>query len=162
MPNNQPTIKQTDFYHYFNIYQISKIGMSLWLGGTVMSIGIILPIEFKMLDQITASIIASQVLNMIAYIGVICLAIALIEVTITYGKYTLKSKRFWYIFILIMILIIDYFAIFPSLYTIRGNISRAIHSVITPPRNVFNFWHSANALLFILISSTGVFYLLEI
>lgn len=152
----------TNINNLFGIYQLSKIAMALWLGGTVMTTGIILPIIFKSLDQITASNIASQILNMIAYIGVVCLLIALIEVILTYGKKTLKSKRFWYITTLILILIIDYFAVFPSLYILHKHLSKAVHVLINPPKNVFNFWHSANAMLFILISCTGIFYLLEI
>ena len=144
-----------------SIHQFSKIAMSFWIGGSCMVALVIFPLLFKVLDQITASHIVGQSLSMIAYIGVVCLFISLIEVIINHKFALLKTKRFWYILSMAFIVIINYFAIFPLLSKLRAQLSSAAHQVIAVQSNSFDFWHSLSSLLFILTCVIGVLYLIE-
>lgn len=144
-----------------SIHQFSKIAMSFWIGGSCMVALVIFPLLFKALDQITASHIVGQVLSIIAYIGVVCLLISLIEVIINHKLALLKTKRFWYIMSMAFIVIINYFAIFPLLAKLRDQLSSAAHQLIAVQNNSFDFWHSFSSLLFILTCVIGVLYLIE-
>ncbi|MCX8514517.1 MAG: DUF4149 domain-containing protein [Burkholderiales bacterium] len=144
-----------------SIHQFSKIAMTFWLGGTWMSGLIFFPILFKTLDQISASEIVGQILNIQAYIGIICLIIALIEVIINHKFSLFATKRFWYILSMFSILIINYFAIFPIISNLKQKLSLFAHQFIALQNNSFDFWHSFSAILFILTCILGMLYLIE-
>lgn len=144
-----------------SIHQLSKIAMTFWLGGSWMTIVVIFPILFKALDQITASSIAGQILNLNAYIGIVCLIMAMFEVIINHKLSILKTKRFWYIISMSFILIINYFAIFPVIYNLRQRLSSVAHQIIAVQSNVFDFWHSLSALIFIATCILGILYLVD-
>lgn len=144
-----------------SIHQFSKIAMTFWLGGTWMAGIVIFPILFKTLDQITASEIVGQILNIQAYIGIICLIIAFIEVMVNHKLSVFTAKRFWYIISMFTILFVDYFAIFPTIYSLREKISSVAHQFISLQNNAFDFWHSFSAVLFIFICILGMLYLIE-
>lgn len=162
-PRNQKKIQNAGNYtrEIVSIHQLSKIAMTFWLGGSWMTMVVIFPILFKTLDQITASNIAGQVLNLNAYIGIICLVIALIEVMINHKLSILKTKRFWYIISMGFILIINYFAIFPAIYSLRQRLSSVAHQIIAVQSNVFDFWHSLSALIFVATCILGILYLVD-
>ncbi len=156
-----PTKKATIKNEIISIHQLSKIAMVLWIGGSWVTGLVVFPILFRTIDQITAANIVGQVLNILAYMGLICLFLALIEVIINHKLKLIKTKRFWYILVMAFILIINYFAIFPIVYRLRQNLSNLAHSVIALQNNVFDFWHSLSAILFLLNCAIGVLYLLE-
>ena len=144
-----------------SIHQFSKIAMTFWLGGTWMAGIVIFPVLFKALDQITASELVSQILNIQSYIGIICLIIAFIEVIVNHRLALLATKRFWYILSMFSILVIEYFAIFPIVYALRQKISSVAHQLVSLQNNAFDFWHSFSAILFILTCFLGMLYLIE-
>jgi len=144
-----------------SIHQFSKIAMTFWIGGSLMSALVLFPILFKTLDPVTASEIVGQLLNLLAYIGIVCLLIALIEVIINHKLALIKTKRFWYIIAMDSILIVNHFAIFPMVYRLGQHISEVAHQILSVQANVFDFWHSLSAVTFILSCILGVFYLIE-
>ncbi len=155
------TRKKTNNREIVSIHQFSKIAMTFWLGGTWMSGIVVFPLLFKTLDQITASSIVSQLLNLQAYIGIICLLIATIEIIINHKLSLYKIRKFWYIICMFVILFINYFAIFPVIYNLKQQITKITNKLITAPSNIFDFWHSLSALLFVCICILGVLYLIE-
>lgn len=144
-----------------SVHQFSKISMTFWLGGTWMTGVVIFPLLFKMLDQVSAAQIVGQTLNLQAYIGLICLIIAFIEVLVNHRLALVMTKRFWYIISMGFILVINYFAVFPIIHNLRERLSSVAHQVIHTTTNVFDFWHSLSAILFILICIIGILYLLD-
>ncbi|TXH60095.1 MAG: DUF4149 domain-containing protein [Bacteroidia bacterium] len=155
-------------YHILNereivsIQQFSKFAMTFWIGGSWMIALVVIPIIFRNLDLITASHMVGQILYILAYIGLVSLIIALIEVINNHKLSLLKTKRFWYILAIASILIINYFAIFPTLGKIRQQLSKVAHQFIVVQNNVFDFWHSLTAISFMLVCILGVLYLIEI
>ena len=160
-PAAKPSKILTHKREIISIHQFSKIAMTFWLGGTWMAGMVIFPILFRTLDQITASEIVGQILNMQAYIGIICLIIALIEVIVNHKLSLFATKRFWYIVSMFSILIINYFAIFPIISNLREKLSVVAHRFIALQNNTFDFWHSFSAILFILTCILGMLYLIE-
>ncbi|HMT02585.1 MAG TPA: DUF4149 domain-containing protein [Burkholderiales bacterium] len=144
-----------------SIHQFSKLAMTFWLGGSWMVALVMFPMLFRTLDQITASDLVGQILNIMAYIGIVCLIIALIEVIINHKLALIQTKRFWYIMSMGFILIINNFAVFPVIYKLRQKLSLVAHQVISVQNNIFDFWHSLSSILFILSCIIGVFYLIE-
>ncbi len=144
-----------------SIHQFSKIAMTFWLGGTWMAGIVIFPVLFKTLDQITASELVSQILNIQSYIGIICLIIAFVEVIVNHRLALLATKRFWCILSMFSILVVEYFAIFPMIYTLREKISSVAQQLVSLQNNAFDFWHSFSAILFILTCFLGMLYLIE-
>ena len=148
-------------YEIVSIHQFSKLAMTFWIGGSWMIAIVILPLLFKTLDQITASDITGQILNILAYIGIVCLLIALVEVIINHKLSLIKTRRFWYIILMGTIVIINYFAIFPIIYRLRQKIAFAAHQILSVQNNMFDFWHSLSAILFLIICGIGLLYLVE-
>ena len=144
-----------------SIHQLSKIAMVFWIGGSLMSAIVIFPLLFRTLDPITASQLVGVILNILAYMGVVCLLIAFVEVVINHKFALLKTKRFWYILMQMAILILNYFAIFPAVSKFRQQLSNVAHQMISVQSNVFDFWHSLSAITFILSCIIGVLYLIE-
>ncbi|MBP9743108.1 MAG: DUF4149 domain-containing protein [Burkholderiales bacterium] len=144
-----------------SIHQFSKLAMTFWLGGTWMAGIVIFPVLFKTLDQITASEVVGQILNIQAYIGIICLIIALVEVVVNHKLSLFTTKRFWYIICMFSILVVNYFAIFSVLANLRSRLSTIAHKFIALQNNIFDFWHSLSAVLFVFICILGVLYLIE-
>ena len=144
-----------------SIHQFSKIAMIFWIGGCLMAITVTFPMLFSTLDMITASNLVRQLLYITAYIGVVCLTVALIEVIINHKLALIATKRFWYIIAMATILIVNNFAIFPAIHKFREQASHLAHQIIALQDNVFDFWHSFSAILFICICVLGILYLIE-
>lgn len=144
-----------------SIHQLSKIAMTFWIGGSCMMGSVVFPLLFKTVDQVTASQLVGQILNILAYIGLVCLLIALVEVIINHKFALLKTKRFWYIILMDLLLILNYFAVVPAIYRVRQQLAQLAHSVIAVQTNVFDFWHSLSSILFIIICTLGILYLIE-
>lgn len=144
-----------------SIHQFSKIAMTFWIGGSLMAATVIFPMLFKILDLVTASQLVGSILNIIAYIGVVCLLIAFIEVVVNHRLKLIKTKRFWYILAMGSTVIVNYFAIFPIIARLRQQISNVAHQIISVQSNVFDFWHSLSAVTFVVGCILGVLYLIE-
>ncbi|MBY0379809.1 MAG: hypothetical protein K2P99_05355, partial [Burkholderiales bacterium] len=105
--------------------------------------------------------LVGSILNIVAYIGMIALFVAVVEVIINHKLALLKTKRFWYILSMSSMLFINYFAIFPVVARFRQQISSLAHQIVAVQTNVFDFWHSLSALTFVIICIIGVLYLIE-
>ena len=144
-----------------SIYQLNKILMTLWLGGTWMSALIIFPVLFKSLDIFTVQNIITQILNIQAYLGVICLIIAFVEILINHKLSIFVTKKFWYIIVMLFILIINYFNIFPIIYKLQTQLASVAHEFVSLQKNPLDFWHSFHAISFIINCIVGVLYLID-
>ena len=153
-----PAITKLEF---ISIPQLSKFAMTFWLGGMWMALVVIFPTLFKTLDQVTASELAIQTLNIQSYIGVICLIIAFIEVMVKHKLSLFVTRRFWYIISMFLILMIDYLATFPAISRLKSTLSSIAHRFIAIQSNAFDFWHSLSAILFVAICIIGILYLIE-
>lgn len=148
-------------HEIISIHQFSKIAMTFWLGGSWMTAAVIFPIIFDALDPVTSGKLFQQILHINAYIGIICLSIALIEALINHKFSLFKSKRIWYIIAMGLILVVNDFAIFPAIYQIRKDVASIAHKVINVQSSAFDFWHSFSAVLFIITCILGVLYLID-
>ncbi len=147
-------------FDLLSIEQFSKLGMIFWVGGTITIGTVIIPLLFKALDQITAATLTGQILNINAYIGIIALIFAFFDTILHYKLTIFTVRKFWYIIAMELILVVNYFAIFPIIASLRVKLADVAHSVIhTTPS--FNFWHSLSAVLFIITSILGVLYIIE-
>lgn len=144
-----------------SIHQFSKISMTFWLGGSWMTAAVIFPIIFDALDPVTSGNLFQQILHINAYIGIVCLSIALIEAIVNHKFSLFKSKRLWYILAMGLILLVNDFAIFPAIYQIRKDVASIAHKVINVQSSAFDFWHSFSAVLFIITCILGVLYLID-
>ena len=156
-----PTAKSNLAHEIISIYQFSKIAMTFWLGGSWMTAAVLFPIISDVLDPVTAGNIFQQVLHINAYIGIVCLSIALIEVIVNHRLSLFKSRRFWYILVMGLILMVNDFAIFPPIYKIRKDVANIAHKLINVQSSAFDFWHSFSAALFIITCILGVLYLID-
>lgn len=144
-----------------SIHQFSKIAMSFWIGGSLMVAIVIFPLLFKVLDVVSASSLVGSILNMLAYIGIVSLFVALIEVVINHKLALVQTKRFWYILAMGFLLIVNYFAIFPMVSKLKQQLSMVAHQIISVQSNMFDFWHSLSAVTFVVICIIGFLYLIE-
>ncbi len=145
----------------FSMHQLSKIVMSFWIGGSLMMAIVVFPLLFQVVDIVVASNLVGTILNILGYIGIVCLAVALIEVITNHKLSLFKTRRFWYIVSMGGILIINYFAIFPSIAKLKQQISSVAHQIIAVQDNLFDFWHSLSAITFIVVCIIGFLYLID-
>lgn len=144
----------------FSLQQLSHVAMTFWIGGTLTIGTIVVPILFKMLDEITASTIAGQIFNINAYTGIVAIFFALIEICFRHKLRAIHLRKFWYAAIMEIILFINYFAIFPIIEKIKVSIADVANHVFRHSTE-FNLWHSASSILFLLSMILGVLYLVE-
>jgi hypothetical protein len=123
-----------------SLYQFSKLAMTFWVGGTLTVGIVIIPLLFKTLDEITAAGLAGQILNINAYIGIVSLVLALLDVCFQARLSLLKSRKFWYIVTMEGLLIVNYFAIFPIIVELRTKLADVANHVIQHTSE-FSFWH---------------------
>ena len=134
--------------------------MPFWVGGT-LTIGIVdIPLLFKTLDQINAATITGQILNINAYIGIVALLLALIELGVHLKLNLLQSRKFWYALVMETVLIVNYFAIFPIIVELRTKLTDVTNRIIQHSSE-FSFWHSISSILFLLTCILGALYMLE-
>jgi hypothetical protein len=143
-----------------SLYQFSKLAMTFWVGGTLTVGIVIIPLLFKTLDEITAAGLAGQILNINAYIGIVSLVLALLDVCFQARLSLLKSRKFWYIVTMESLLIVNYFAIFPIIVELRTKLADVANHVIQHTSE-FSFWHSVSAIMFLIICILGTLYIVE-
>ena len=167
MKNNKPVIsnkilkKNFSEHELISIHQLNKILITLWLGGTWMTAIVIFPLLFKTLDIFTVQNIITQILNIQAYIGIICLLVALLDIISDHKFRLIMLKKFWYLVIMAFILIINYFNIFPIISSLQSHLSTMAHALVSLQNNPLDFWHSFHAISFIINCFVGVLYLID-
>ena len=147
-------------FELLSIAQFAKLAMTFWVGGTLTTGFIVVPLLFKSIDEISAATIAGQLFNINAYIGIISLLLALVNEGIAHRLTLFTLRKFWYIIAMMAILVINYFAIFPIIVRLRTKLLDLANHVIIHSSS-FNFWHSLSAILFLIICALGVLYILE-
>lgn len=154
------TIQVNQKLELISIQQFSSVAMTFWVGGTLTIGLIVIPLLFKVLDEITAATLAGQLLNINAYIGIVALFLALIDNCVQFKFNVINSRRFWYAIIMESILIINYFAIFPIIVNLRTKLTDFTNRVIQHSSE-FSFWHSVSSILFLITCIIGTLYILE-
>lgn len=140
--------------------QFSNVAMTFWVGGTLTTGLVVIPLLFKVLDEITAAGLAGQLLNINAYIGIVALFLAIIDNCVNYKFNVINSRKFWYALVMESILIINYFAIFPIIVNLRTKLTDFTNRIIQHSSE-FSFWHSISSILFLITCIIGVLYILE-
>lgn len=143
-----------------SIQQFSNVAMTFWVGGTLTTGLVVIPLLFKVLDEITAAGLAGQLLNINAYIGIVALFLAIIDNCVNYKFNVINSRKFWYSLVMESILIINYFAIFPIIVNLRTKLTDFTNRIIQHSSE-FSFWHSISSILFLITCIIGVLYILE-
>lgn len=159
MPRKQSK-KSIQSLDILSVHQVTKLAMTFWVGGTLTVGCVIVPLLFKNLDEITAATIAGQVFNIVAYIGMVSLFMALIELVIDYKLQIFNLRKFWYVAFMETILFINYFAISPIIVNLRTKLTDITNRVFQHTTE-FSFWHSVSSLLFLISCVLGVLYILE-
>jgi hypothetical protein len=121
---------------------------------------VIIPLLFKTLDEVNAATITGEILNINAYIGIVALLLALIELGIHLKLNLLQSRKFWYALVMESVLIVNYFAIFPIIVELRTKLTDVTNRIIQHSSE-FSFWHSISSILFLLTCILGALYMLE-
>ena len=101
-------LSNTNKKEIISIHQLSKIAMIYWIGGCLMIATVVFPMMFKVLDVVTAAQLVGSILNIVAYIGMVALFVALVEVIINHKLALLKTTRFWYILSMSSLLFFNY------------------------------------------------------
>lgn len=160
-PKSSLKLKTTLKHDIISLNHLSKVFMTCWIGGLWANALIIFPLLFRTLDQVSASNLIGQILEVFAYLGVVSLMINFSEIIFKYKLRTFKLRQFWYITCMLFALIINYFAIFPGIMRLKNKLSLLGHQVIVKPNSVFDFWHSLSALIFIIICVLGLLYIID-
>lgn len=159
MPRKLSTHKNPRF-ELISIEQFSHLAMTFWVGGTLTIGTIILPLLFKTLDEITAVSLTGQIFNINAYIGIVSLFLALIDILVHHRLTCLKLRRFWYVVVMEIVLIVNYFGIFPIIVRLRATLTDLTTHVIQHD-STFSIWHSVSSILFVITCVLGTLYILE-
>ena len=147
-------------FELLSIRQFSNLAMTFWVGGTLTIGSIIIPLLFRTLDEITAASLTGQILNINAYLGIVALSLAGLDISLRYKFKAPQLRAFWYIIILLAIIIVNYFAIFPIIAKFKTTLNQ-VTNVVIPHHNAFRFWHSISSILFLVSCILGIIYTLD-
>jgi hypothetical protein len=147
-------------FELLTLNQFSKLAMTYWVGGALTIASIIIPLLFKVLDEITAAVIVGQILNLNAYCGMVALLFALLEALVKHKLAIFTLRKFWYLMLMSALIIINYFAVFPLLSKLRTNLADIANHIMRHS-SVFNFWHSISSWILIALCLLGALYIIE-
>lgn len=130
----------------------------LWIGG-MWIIGILVtPILFKMLGNAQAGAVAGKLFHAIGWIGIVAgvyLAIWWIWVD---GLRAFQTARFWLIMGMLACTLINQFAVFPIISSIKPAVSNATEGMFG---GGLSSWHTISSLIYLVQSVFAVFYVLH-
>lgn len=125
----------------------------MWVIGLVVA-----PVLFKMLDSMTAGMVAGKLFTAIAWVGLVCGVILLVDHVWRDGVKGLKEGGFWLIVGMLVCLIINQFAVSPMIVVLKQQMNHAAEGLFG---GGFATWHAISSLIYLVQSLMGLLYIVR-
>jgi len=137
---------------------LRAITRTFWIGG-LWVIGIIVtPVLFKMLDTVTAGMVAGKLFAAIAWVGLVCGVFLLVDNIWRHGVRGMKESAFWLIVGMLLCTVINHFAVTPIISELKLQMNHAAEGLFG---GGFATWHAISSLIYLVQSLMGLAYILR-
>ncbi|QOZ82815.1 MULTISPECIES: DUF4149 domain-containing protein [Chromobacterium] len=134
---------------------LRSIAKTFWIGG-LWVIGIIVaPVLFAMLDRVTAGMVAGKLFASIAWVGLVCGAILLVDHIRRNGAAGVKESGFWLVMGMLACTLINHFAVTPIIANLKAQMNHAAEGLFG---GGFATWHAISSLIYLVQSLMGLVY----
>ncbi|MEJ2793890.1 DUF4149 domain-containing protein [Iodobacter sp. LRB] len=128
----------------------------LWIGG-MWTIGVIAaPALFAGLDKATAGMVAGKLFHAIGWVGIVAGVYLAIWCVWQMGMRGFQSSKFWLVVGMLFCTLINQFAIFPLIASLKPAVSTAAEGVFG---GGLAQWHTISSLIYLLQSVFGIIYI---
>ena len=128
----------------------------LWIGG-MWTIGVIAaPLLFAGLDKATAGMVAGKLFHAIGWIGIVAGVYLAIWWIWQEGMRGFQSGKFWLVMGMLFCTLINQFAIFPMIASLKPAVSTAAEGVFG---GGLAQWHTVSSLIYLVQSVLGIIYI---
>ena len=137
---------------------LRAVAKTYWIGG-LWIIGIVVtPVLFSMLDRVTAGMVAGKLFSAIAWVGLVCGVILLVDEIWRNGVRGMKEAAFWLVVGMLACTIINQFAVAPIIVDLKQQMNHAAEGMFG---GGFATWHAISSLIYLVQSLMGLVYVLR-
>lgn len=137
---------------------LRAVAKTFWIGG-LWIIGIVVtPVLFSMLDRVTAGMVAGKLFSAIAWVGLVCGIILLVDEIWRNGVRGMKEAAFWLVVGMLACTIINQFAVAPIIVDLKQQMNHAAEGMFG---GGFATWHAISSLIYLVQSLMGLVYVLR-
>ena len=132
---------------------LRAIAATLWIGGMWVIGLIVAPVLFKSLDSAVAGMVAGRLFTAIAWVGLVCGTILLIDAVWRHGLRAFKMGSFWLLIGMLVCTLINHFAVSPIIANLKLGMNHAAEGLFG---GGFATWHAISSLIYLLQSLMGL------
>jgi len=136
---------------------LRAITRTFWIGGLWVIGLIVTPVLFKMLDTVTAGMVAGKLFAAIAWVGLVCGVFLLVDTIWRNGVRGMKERGFWLIVGMLVCTVINHFAVTPIIAELKLQMNHAAEGLFG---GGFATWHAISSLIYLVQSLMGLAYVL--
>lgn len=125
----------------------------MWVIGIIVT-----PILFSALDTVTAGMVAGRLFAAIAWIGLVCGVLLLVDYVLRHGARGVKQGGFWLLLGMLLCIVINHFAVTPIISQLKLQMNHAAEGLFG---GGFATWHAISSLIYLLQSLMALVYLLR-
>jgi hypothetical protein len=135
---------------------LRSICTTLWVGG-IWTIGaIVAPMLFRLLDsKPLAGRVAGELFVVMAWVGMVCGVYLVLWWLLRFGLKAFSAIGFWLLLGMLGLTLLNHFAIFPILMTVRSETSAAAQGLFG---GGLASWHAISTVLYMIQSLLALFY----
>ena len=137
---------------------LRAITRTFWIGGLWVIGLIVTPVMFKMLDTVTAGMVAGKLFAAIAWVGLVCGVFLLVDNIWRNGVRGMKESSFWLIVGMLLCTVINHFAVTPIIAELKLQMNHAAEGLFG---GGFATWHAISSLIYLVQSLMGLAYILR-
>jgi hypothetical protein len=135
---------------------LRSIAKTFWIGG-LWVIGIIVaPALFASLDKVTAGMVAGKLFAVIAWVGLVCGVILLVDQVWRNGARGVKEAGFWLVIGMLACTLVNHFAVTPIIANLKMQMNHAAEGLFG---GGFATWHAISSLIYLVQSLLGLVYI---
>jgi hypothetical protein len=128
---------------------LKNIAATLWIGGMWVIGLIVAPVLFKTLDSPVAGMVAGRLFTAIAWVGLVCGTIMLVDSVWKNGLRAFKMASFWLVIGMLACTLINRFAVSPIIANLKLDMNHAAEGLFG---GGFATWHAISSLIYLLQS----------
>lgn len=137
---------------------LRAVAKTFWIGGLWIIGTVVTPVLFSMLDRVTAGMVAGKLFSAIAWVGLVCGIILLVDEIWRNGVRGMKEAAFWLVVGMLACTIINQFAVAPIIVDLKQQMNHAAEGMFG---GGFATWHAISSLIYLVQSLMGLVYVLR-
>ncbi|WP_374353214.1 DUF4149 domain-containing protein [Chitinimonas sp.] len=129
-----------------------------WIGGLWVIGVLVAPVLFHEMDSGTAGRLAGVLFRDMAWVGMVAGSYILLHMLWEGGLRAFQTLELWLILGMLVLTLINQFAVFPALVTAKAQVHSAAEGMFG---GGFQSWHAISSLIYLVQSLMGLFYVIR-